>query len=351
MPKILDFFGRPFSPIYSVIMKARSSLYERGLFHSHRSSAFVISVGNLTLGGTGKTPCVQMIGRYLQGKGRKVAIVSRGYGGKVHEKVNLVSLGQEPLLSASEAGDEPRLHAESLPGVVVATGVVRKLPCRHVAKELGCDTILLDDGFQHLAVQRDLNLVLFNSSILAGNSRVFPGGDLREPVSALLRAHAFLLTNTTNENRERAERFKDLLTQRFPDRPVFFSSHEAIGVKSLHRDKLLPFTQLPSPLHGFCGIAHPNRFHHSLSEKGIHLSGFSSFKDHQPYTVTRLKKLVDMATQSEAAGLITTEKDLVKLKEFTCDLPMYALALETRVDETFWDFLDARITQRTSTPI
>jgi len=134
------------------------------------------------MGGTGKTPCVQFVSRYMQQKGYKVAIVSRGYGGSAHEKVNLVSTGEKPLLSAEEAGDEPRLHADLLPGVTVATGIVRKLTCQYVVDQLNCDAIILDDGFQHLGVQRDINLVLFNSSTLAGNSRVFPGGDLREPV-------------------------------------------------------------------------------------------------------------------------------------------------------------------------
>ena len=176
--------GRPFSPIYSLAMRLRETLYRRGVLQSFRLSVPVISVGNLTMGGSGKTPMVQYLARLLQRHGFHPAVISRGYGGTANAKVNTVSDGSSVLLDAATAGDEPRFLAETLPGVPVLTGIVRRMPAQR-AVEMGADVLLLDDGFQHLQIVRDVNLVLFNTDRLAGNSRVFPGGDLREPVIAL----------------------------------------------------------------------------------------------------------------------------------------------------------------------
>lgn len=339
--------GRPFSPIYSFIMKIRATFYQKGFLKSYRSPALVISVGNLTMGGTGKTPFVQEIGKELQESGFNVAIVSRGYRGTAKNKVNLVSRGQKLLLTAEEAGDESRLHAESLPGVIVATGKDRKLPCQHVVDQLNCNAIVLDDGFQHMAVQRDINLVLFNSSTLAGNSRVFPGGELREPVSSLLRADAFVMTGTTDDNLERAKRFGQLLENRFPGRPVFFSSCRAVKVQKLGEHQSYSFDQLPSRLYGYCGIAHPQRFRDSLEKLNIQPTGFSLFRDHQIYNKSHLKKLISKAKQSGAQALITTEKDLVKIKDQSNSFPVYSLVIESKVENAFWDFFDKRVKQLT----
>lgn len=344
MYTFISFFGRPFSPVYSLAMKLRSFLYQRGFFKSFKSSALVISVGNLTMGGTGKTPCVQMICNYLKQKGYIVAVVSRGYGGHLKEKVNLVSIGEKPLLLAEEAGDEPRLHAERLPGVVVATGAIRKYPCQYVVDKLGCNAIILDDGFQHLGMQRDVNLVLFDSTILAGNSRVFPGGVLREPVSALRRADAFILTSTTKANRERAERFADLLRKRFPPTPVFFSTYKCTSIKQLGSERAISIKQLPSPLYGFCGIAHPERFKNSLDELSLRLTGFTNFKDHQPYNSALISSLIDKAKKSGADALITTEKDLVKIKNPPSSFNIFSVVMEAEIEDSFWAYFDKKVT-------
>lgn len=340
MSEILFFLGRPFSPFYSLLMKARELAYQKGLLKTYRPSVPVVSVGNLTMGGTGKTPVVQAICRYLQGKKIKPAIVSRGYGGRAKEEINLVSDGNRVLLSADQSGDEPQLHGELLPGVIVATGKDRKPVCRYVENEFGCQTIVLDDGFQHLGVKRDIDLVLFSSSILAGNSRVFPGGDLREPVSALNRADAFILTGTNETNRERAGLFGELLQKRFGNKPVFFSSTEIYGARKAGHHDVISLNELPSPLFGFCGIAGPERFRESLDELGMTICGFSFFKDHNQYSDSDIQQLTDQAKQSGAAGLITTEKDLIKLDPEKFDLPLHALLIQTTIKDNFWNFLE-----------
>ncbi|MFH2122420.1 MAG: tetraacyldisaccharide 4'-kinase [Pseudomonadota bacterium] len=341
--KNIYLLGRPFSPLYSGAMKIRSALYARNFFRRYKMEVPVISIGNLTMGGTGKTPIVSTLATFLQKQGYKPAIISRGYGGAVSNKVNVVSDGKKLYLNAEEAGDEPRLLAETLPGVPVLTGIVRALPCRHAIHALGSNILLLDDGFQHLAVERDINLVLFSAESLAGNSRVFPGGDLREPVTALLRSDAFLLTGTTSANKERAERFAALLQNRFPHKPVFFSSYTPCEARCLSEDKTIPLSDLPTPLYSFCGIARPEAFRESLTKQGIILSGFTSLNDHQHYTPRILQQLQNDALATGAQGIITTAKDMVKLKDSHFDLPLFSLQMQTDIDDGLKSFILKRL--------
>ncbi len=341
--KKMYFLGRPFSPLYSAAMRLRSALYSRRFFRRYQMEVPVISIGNLTMGGTGKTPIVSCLATFLQEQGYKPAIISRGYGGAAGNKVNVVSDGDKIYLDAEQAGDEPRLMAETLPGIPVLTGIVRALPCRHAIHTLGCNILLLDDGFQHLAVERDINLVLFSAESLAGNSRVFPGGDLREPVIALQRCDAFLLTGTTTANKERAERFAALLQSRFPDKPVFFSSYTPGEVRDEKENKSLPLTALPTPVFGFCGIARPEAFRQTLAEQGISLSGFTALKDHQHYTPRLLQQLQKEARASGARGMITTAKDMVKLKDCHFDLPLFSLQMLSHVDDGLKSFILERL--------
>ena len=327
-------FGRPFSPLYSLAMRLRESLYRRGVLSSYRFDVPVVSVGNLTMGGAGKTPMVQYLARLFQKHGFKPAIVSRGYGGAARGKVNMVSDGSNLLLDAHAAGDEPRLLAETLSGVPVLTGIVRALPARR-ALEMGADLLLLDDGFQHLPINRDIDLVLFNTDRLAGNSRVFPGGDLREPVAALRRATSFVMTGVHEANRERAERFADLLRSKFPDIPVSFAG---FGVECLVEiapsGMIVPVEAGPVqelPCFGFCGIAHPNLFRQTLTAQGYSLAGFLPLADHQRYSEAQLDRLLAKARKAGAQWLLTTEKDLVKLAGRAAQLPLPLFGLRMRV--------------------
>ncbi|MBU1231269.1 MAG: tetraacyldisaccharide 4'-kinase [Proteobacteria bacterium] len=339
----LFFLGRPFSPLYSAVMKARETLYLKGLKHRYQLPVPIISVGNLTMGGTGKTPVVAYLASLLLKKGLRPAIISRGYGGAAGNKVNVVSDGKTIFLDASAAGDEPCFLAKSLPGVPVLTGIVKILPCRHAIDKLGCNILLLDDGFQHLSVQRDLDLVLFSGAKLAGNSRVFPGGDLREPVSALKRCHGFMLTGITDANRDRCTQFRELLQQRFPQKPVFLSTYQPVGANQAGSDELHNLSSLPTPLYGFSGIAQPELFRNSLEENGISLSGFMALKDHQAYSQGLLKKINKQAERCGASALITTEKDLIKLQSNSFQLPCFALKMDVHPDPSFVEFINGEV--------
>ncbi len=343
MKRLGFMLGRPLAPLYSLAMLARVQGYRRGFFASHRMEVPVISVGNLLMGGTGKTPLVQYLARLLQHAGWKPAIISRGYGGKAKDRVNIVSDGRQILLDAAQAGDEPRLLADSLPGVPVLTGIVRHLPAREAIVR-GADVLLLDDGFQHLALQRDVNLVLFNADRLAGNSRVFPGGELREPVSALNRATAFILTAVTAKNRARAELFAELLSRKFPQRPVYLASYSAKEVLRLQPDGACETltldaarAELADCAFAFCGIAEPDSFFNTLAELPLELKGSCALPDHHVYKAKNLRHLCSQAQKSQARALITTEKDLIKIEPLAAhlSLPLYALRMQATLGGEF----------------
>jgi tetraacyldisaccharide 4'-kinase len=264
------------------------------------------------------------------------AIISRGYGGSTRERVNWVSDGTEVLLNADYAGDEPRLLAETLPGVPVLTGIVRRLPAA-AAEKRGADVLVLDDGFQHLAVGRDLDFVLFNANTLAGNSRIFPGGDLREPVAALKRCQAFVITGLHDDNRERAGRFAELLHQRFFEKPVFFSRYlPEYLVRRKEAEQMMIKVKPPGPGkrgYGFCGIARPESFQFTLREIGLDIMWLDALKDHHRYRKGELQQLVKRAQQVGADYLVTTEKDLVKAGLEELALPLYAVRMKVQMED------------------
>lgn len=339
---LLYSLGRPFSPLYSWLMSARALCYRRKFFRSASFDVPVLSIGNLTMGGTGKTPMVKYAAAFLQKHGYKPAIISRGYGGATKERVNVVSDGESVLLDAVYVGDEPRMLAENLPGVPVLTGVVRCLPAAR-AVEMGADALILDDGFQHLAIQRDLDLVLFNGDTLAGNSRVFPGGDLREPVKALKRCHGFILTNISEQNKERAARFADLLQKKFPTKPVFFNGYHAAGIVRLaengHRQRVTPAELQGKRCFAFCGIARPEGFQKSLEPLQLDLAGFYALADHHAYKKSEVQVIEKKASRALATCLICTEKDMVKLSGFHFTLPVYVLCMDVLPDPDLEGFL------------
>lgn len=342
---VLFCLGRPFSPFYGMAMSARAWLYQKNIFKRHALPVPVVSVGNLTMGGTGKTPFVMYIAKRLKEMGRNPAVVSRGYGGAAPGPVNVVSDAEQVRMPPEMSGDEPGLIAESLPGVAVITGAKRAVTGMYAVKRFGADVIVMDDGFQHMGLDRDLNLVLFSALSLLGNGRVFPGGDLREPVSALRRADAFVITGIDVHNRERAHVFRQRLNSHFPSIPVFSSRYRSVAL--LHSSKLHGCTvdqAKQMPLFAFCGLANPESFRLLLVRQGFQIMGFHSFKDHHSYSVKDIKKLMGMAFEKGGAALITTEKDYVKLKgRIGADIQLLALGVEIEVEKEFDLFLTERI--------
>ena len=339
----LFLFGRPFGPLYGLVMKIRQKLYTKQVFKQENPGVTVISVGNLVLGGTGKTPIVIHIAQMLKAYGLKPAIVSRGYGGKSKDQINVVSDGSSVLMTPDFAGDEPVLLAHSLTGVPVLTGRKRILPCRYAVAHFGVDIILLDDGFQHMGVARDINLVLFDATELAGNSRIFPGGPLREPVAALKRSSAFLITGQNDSNRKRSEAFAELLRSKFEGVPVFTSS---VSVPTLvDASENIVNAQNIKNAYLFSAIANPERVTASAKSLDIHISGSTEYKDHSAYQQQTITSLCAKATQANAGCLITTSKDFVKVKNFHFTLPLFVLHITQKPEPDFDSFILEMIPQ------
>jgi len=315
----------------------------------------VISVGNLTMGGTGKTPLVMYLAKQLIDLGKRPAVVSRGYRGTSRAKMNIVSDGTRILMNADQCGDEPWLLANELAGVVVATGKNRVVPCQEVIKSFNCNAIILDDGFQHLRIARSIDLVLFDIDVFAGNSRVFPGGELREPVSALNRCSAFVLTGGTRSNKIRAEKCSDLLRQRFHDKPLFYftsSYHHALSYSrnsAGQQRETISTSDLPKNLHCFCGIANPERFKLLLDDNGITVSGFTTFADHHRYTEEDICSLIAAAHSQGADGLLTTEKDISKVGPlWKAKLPLFSLPLEFDENNDFNGYISQELSKHSN---
>jgi tetraacyldisaccharide 4'-kinase len=340
----LFFFGRPLSPLYGFLMTVRSNFYRWGFLRQRKLETPVVSVGNLVLGGTGKTPLVHYIARLLQQHHAQPAILSRGYGGAATAAINVVADRQNIMLDAAAAGDEPRLLAEKLPGVPVITGKKRYAAGRFAIDTLGAEVLILDDGFQHMALQRDLNLVLFNGLTCLGNGRVLPGGELREPVAALQRADAFIISNVGSVTTKRVRECIAFLQKTQPETPVFTTSYRpAKTLIRLHQGKsstISPEAAATIPLYGFCGIAAPASFRNTLLAAGLNLRDFEAYADHYPYSAGDIETLCSRAEGCGAAGLITTEKDLVKVRHLLpAEFPLLVLPIELDAGEDLDLFL------------
>jgi len=322
-------------------MRLRAFLYRNKFIKRHSFDVPIISVGNLTMGGTGKTPMVYHLAQLFSGHGYRPAIVSRGYGGKSTEPVNIVSDGKTLLLTAKIAGDEPRFLAENLPGIPVLIGKKRSKVCKKAIEEFLPGVIILDDGFQHLATDRQMDLVLFNQQVLIGDGWVFPGGMLRESISALQRAHAFVITGGDAGEDPKVEAFIAFLKDRYPDRPVFFAPYKVKSIcQELNGEECLVDEDLSEPLFGFCGLANPQSFHATLIQNNINVVGFKEFKDHHYYTDREIQLLFDESKGKGAVGLITTEKDRVKLgNNLPTNMRLFVVKVGLAVQDDFDKFV------------
>jgi tetraacyldisaccharide 4'-kinase len=304
---------------YSLVLRLRAKAYDLGLFRSFRLTQPVISVGNLTVGGTGKTPMTAYLARWFMERGKRVAILSRGYGGSLEGAIRIVADGSTILFSPGEAGDEPYLLANSLPGIMLVIGTDRYRAGCLALERLDPDILILDDGFQHLRLKRDLNLLLLDCEKPFGNRRTLPAGTLREPVSAIKRADLVIFTRCNGNEPAHAT-----------DKPWCAASHRLTCALPLEGGEPVPFGSLEKfRALAFAGIAEPAAFFESLARKGVRLASTIAFPDHCRYGEPEITAICRQKEISRADYLITTEKDAVKLKPFLERLGMvYAARLE-----------------------
>ena len=301
--------------------------YRRGLFSRRKLDCRVISVGNLTLGGTGKTPFVMMIAETLRGNGFKPAILSRGYGGKSKEPVNVVCDGKKVLLSSEWAGDEAVMMAEKLKNVPVLTGPNRYQTGQYALKHFGVDTLVLDDGFQHLALNRDLDILLFDHSRPLGNGHLFPAGELREPAEEIRRADIVCFTRYSQGPVKLEAHFlgttPQVKTNLRLDSVIRMDDDEVLETETLKNE----------PVAAFCGIAKPEGFKQVLLDSQVQLKFFKAFPDHHPYTLQDVEELEARAVKEGARCLLVSEKDAVKLKGLKFTLPVFKVVVELEILE------------------
>ena len=325
------------TPFYAGAIAARAGLYDAGWLRSERLPVPVLSVGNLTAGGTGKSPMVELIARTLRDLGRRPAVVSRGYGGTHTGRATVVSTGEGALVDAVVAGDEPVMLAEALAGVPVIVAHRRREGGELAIGSFGARCIVLDDGFQHRAICRDLDLLLIDGADPFGNGRLLPAGPLREPLSAMTRADAVVVTRADRATPETLQRIRDAVGRHCPAAPIF-------NARSISRDLVRLTDQVTVPLDAlrgtrvacFAGIAHPGRFFDDVASAGATVVASVGFPDHHRFDALDLERVGSTALQAKADLILTTRKDAARLGRIP--LPpslaaLHALRVATVVDK------------------
>lgn len=333
--------ARGAAALYGAGAASRRAWYQRGWGRVMRLPAPVISVGNLAVGGTGKTPLVAYLARELQKKGLKVVILSRGYGGQSRQ-ATCISDGFRVLVRPPVAGDEAFLLARDLPGVPVYTG-----RCRYEAGLLAWrrhqpDLFLLDDGLQHFQLHRDLELVLLDAEEPLGNGRLLPAGPLRESPEVLQLADILVLS------RYRPERHQGTLARlstQFPGQEILTASIQPEGLYRYPGGERLPFTALgATPVLAFAGLARPQVFRETLTELEAKLTGWRAFPDHHPYRDDDIQELVATAQAGGAKALLTTAKDWARLGgEWHQSLPLLVLEVAAHLEP--WEAVWLRVSE------
>ena len=329
----------PLAALYGRAATLRAGWYASGRLSASSLPRPTVSVGNLTFGGTGKTPFVEFLARRLRFEGWRPAILSRGYGRRSRGVV-VVGAGVGPLVSADEGGDEPVALARSASGVFVVVGERRADAARRAA-DLGADLFLLDDGFQHLAVRRDVNLLLLDARDPFGGGRLPPAGRLREPLEALRRADAVIFTRVDRGRPD--EKALSTVARLAPRAPVFHARIRATGLHDERGASISVDAIAPRRVLAVCGVANPAGFSATLGELGLSAEERLDFRDHQRYGPRQLARIRAAAERTGASLLVTTEKDAVKLAGRT-GLPLLTVRLGVEVEEPgFFAFLASRL--------
>lgn len=297
------------SIFYGAAVKARLSLYRSHILKPKILPCMVISIGNITVGGTGKTPMTMHIARRFVTEGSKVVILSRGYKGEF-KGIGLVSNGADILMSAREAGDEPYLMAEKLKaqgsaGVPVIVGADRYKAGLFAIEKFSPDVILLDDGFQHIALARDKNIVLIDANTELEKEKLLPNGLLREPIRSLNRARIIMI-------KDKKERVIDPYIKAI-DKPVVAFSYAAVSLRALKDGTEMELKDLKDKkCFIFSALAQPGSFERTIEDLGANVIGKKRFVDHHNFLDSDIEEINKLSREAEF--VITTEKDAVRLK-------------------------------------
>jgi tetraacyldisaccharide 4'-kinase len=321
----------PLSTLYGLITRARLMAYREGLLETSRLDVPVISVGNITTGGTGKTPLVEWVCRALATEGKKVCVLTRGYGRANSNSRLLVSDGREIHAQVDETGDEPLLLAQQLRGLAaVVCDADRRRAGEWAREHLGANAFVLDDGFQHLRLARDLNILTIDATNPWGGANLLPFGRLREPLSGASRSDCVVITR--GELKEDVSELRRRVQALAGDQPIFISQMRILGLRTIEGIQA-DFQSLPGSLGAFCGVGNPESFYAHLRRQGIVPAFTHTFRDHHMYKQADIDFLTQRASRLGAGGLVTTAKDAVKLDSLQFVLPCYILEIQIAIED------------------
>lgn len=335
----------PLARIYRSGVELRLALYERGLFRVHRAGRPVISIGNLSTGGTGKTPFTLWLAAEIQTRNMNPSILTRGYGRKSRGPV-LVSNGEGQLASVSDSGDEPAVLARGLPAVPILADADRvRGAARIEALFPSVDLHLLDDGFSHVRLARDVDILLLDATAPDGGGSLLPAGHLREPLESMARADFIVVTKLEQAGPEQA---LALALRYAPGVPVYGAKTEILGLSDDRGTPVRPVDLPPETLVALSGIAQPDSFAATLRELGIQPTSTLAFPDHATYGEFRIGKILKAMEETGATAVITTEKDFVKL-EGRLPVPIFRVRIRSQVtDSAFVPHVLAHLGRRPS---
>jgi tetraacyldisaccharide 4'-kinase len=314
---------------YGWAVRVRLLLYKLGVKRSKRLPCPVISVGNITVGGTGKTPLVMALAGGLAKRGVRTGVLTRGYKG-TKTSGHVASDGQSILLTPEEAGDEPYLMSKTLQGTPVVIGKNRFSAGEKALHQFQVAGLLLDDGFQHLQLHRDLNILLIDSNIGFGDRHLLPRGILREPLDELRRADLILLTKVKDP--ETPQPLENELRRLHPSLPIFHCHYEPLGLITPNEEREDLHALQGKNVLALSGIANPDSFSSLLKKCGMQVIREQVLPDHHHYTQEDIRSIEKEGERVD--WIVTTEKDMVKLSRFTIDrLPIRALRIEMKIWE------------------
>ena len=342
-------FLRGCSYLYEYGVRLKLAMYDMGIKKKEKLDCCVISIGNITVGGTGKTPTAQKMADLIKRMGYRVVILNRGYRSHWDKEIGVVSDGNKIFMTAYEAGDEAYLMAKTLPGIPVVIGKNRAITGKYAVEKLNAEVIIMDDGYQHWHLERDLDVVLVDTLNMFGNGCVLPRGMLREPLENLNRGDLFLLTKTDQSSVLSRMQLRKTIERYNAKAPVVESVHHPKnfveiadwykGITQNHMDL--------SELEGkdvmvFSAIGNPSSFEQTLSSIGLNIKEAVRYPDHHDYGMLEMQYILERASSHKAVAMITTSKDAVKIPtEFiysSREIPLYILNMDIQVTDGFEEF-------------
>ncbi|MBI2519409.1 MAG: tetraacyldisaccharide 4'-kinase [Bdellovibrio sp.] len=329
--KILRIFLQPFAILWESVYRLRRAAYNYGTFERFQFKVPIISVGNLSFGGTGKTPFTLWLGKFLEAKQKKVMILTRGYKGRLEGQQGILHSGRRLGFNPQEFGDEALLFAMNLKHASIVIGKNRSQNLIDYFPSEKPDVVLLDDGHQHLKLARDLNIVLFDAVLPLSSYQVAPLGYLREGPTALRDADIVIINRSDLVPGAKIEALQSMIKKYIsPTVPIGLIGYQSTGLFNSRGELAYPTSSFAGlRVFAMAGVASPESFFKTLQNYEMNLVGVGSYPDHHFYTSEEISKVLSKANDQNAI-VVVTEKDIVKIRHLVNDLPIYYLGIEIK---------------------